>query len=145
MPSIDNELLIRATPEKVWAVLTDTGRYWEWSPRLLRVDGTFAPGAVVTLHYKKERAWMPERFVVDVNACTPREELSWSGPQGGAKGFLRATRTFRLRDRSEGTKVNHSEVFAGALAGLLWPLLGPAVAANHAAVNAALRARCEAA
>jgi hypothetical protein len=128
----------------VWSVLMDSARYREWNPRLLAITGTLAAGQVVTLDYKKDRAWLPARFVVDVDVCAPERELRWSGPRNPARALFRASHSFTLSPDGAGTALVHAEAFAGTLAPLLWPLLARAVADNHADVNTALRARAEA-
>ena len=143
MPFIRNTFVIGAPPPAVWAALVDTERYAEWNPRLLRIEGAFVPGAVVALHYRKDRAWMPARFVVDVTACVPERELRFGGPRHIARALVRASHYFRLAPHADGTELTHGEDFAGVLAGAVWPVLGPIVATNHADVNAALRRRCE--
>jgi hypothetical protein len=140
---VRNEVEVRAPPAEVWRVLTDTAAYREWNPRLVRVDGELRAGGVVTLHYLQDRAWMPKRFVVDVDACDPERELRWSGPRSPARALLRASHFFELSAQGEGTRVLHAERFEGRLVRAVWPLLRPAVEAGHAAVNDALRARCE--
>ncbi|MDP2345534.1 MAG: SRPBCC domain-containing protein [Deltaproteobacteria bacterium] len=143
MAVVENEILIRATPAQVWAVLTDTARYAQWNPRLKRIEGELATGAVVTLHYAKDRPWLPSRFVVDVDVCASERELRWSGPRNGGRRLLRASHWFRLSPHDEGTLLVHGERFEGALARIVWAALGRPVAANHADVNVAIRSRCE--
>lgn len=143
MPVLENNLVIHAPPAAVWAVLTDTGSYSLWNPRLLRVDGAFAAGAVVILHYAKEKPWLPARFEVDVDDCDADRELRWSGPRNPSRLLLRASHFFRLAPHEDGTRLTHGEGFAGVMAPLLWPLLRATVGRNHDAVNAALRDRCE--
>jgi hypothetical protein len=128
MPIVDNTLVVAATPKAVWALLMDVARYAEWNSRLVRVDGAFAPGAVVTLHYRQPRPWLPGRFVVDVDACVPEEELRWSGPRNLGRKLLRASHFFRLRPEGAGTCIQHAESFEGPLAGALWPIIGGALA-----------------
>jgi len=41
---------IRAKPEAIWAVLADGSRWTEWDSAVVRVDGTIAPGAKVTVY-----------------------------------------------------------------------------------------------
>ena len=144
VPLVSNTYAVAAPPALVWRVLTDTARYAEWNPRLLRVDGAFAPGAVVTLHYAKDSPVLPARFVVDVDVCAPLEELRWSGPRNAARALFRASHFFRLAAEGAGTSVTHGEEFAGLTAGRVWPWLRRVVEENHADVNRALRARCEA-
>jgi hypothetical protein len=37
-----NEIEIQATPETIWGVLTDLGKYAEWNPLLYRAEGKIA-------------------------------------------------------------------------------------------------------
>lgn len=140
MPRVSHELLLPASPTRVWDLLLATEAYATWNPRLVRVDGRFAAGGVVTLHYRQDRWWMPPRYVVDVVTCDAERELCWRGPRSPAKALLRASHSFHLEPGPEPDtcRLVHAEVFEGALAGALWPLLGPAVEAGHAAVNGAL-------
>ena len=43
---------IRATPEAVWAILTDAPRYTTWNPTVEKIEGRIAPGEKVTVHAK---------------------------------------------------------------------------------------------
>ena len=39
-----NEIEIQSTPERVWEILTDLGKYPEWNPLLCRAEGRLAVG-----------------------------------------------------------------------------------------------------
>jgi uncharacterized protein YndB with AHSA1/START domain len=41
---------IRATPEAVWAILTDGPGYANWNPEINRVDGQIVLGEKITAH-----------------------------------------------------------------------------------------------
>jgi hypothetical protein len=41
---------IRATPEAVWAILTDAPGYSDWNPEINRVDGRIALGEKIKAH-----------------------------------------------------------------------------------------------
>ena len=43
---------IRATPELVWALLTDAGGYTRWNNTVEKVDGKIAKGERVTVYAK---------------------------------------------------------------------------------------------
>ena len=45
---IKTEILIRATPEKVWAILTDFDNYRNWNPFIRSVTGEVAVGNTIT-------------------------------------------------------------------------------------------------
>ncbi len=124
-------------------MLTDTPSYQHWNPRLLQIDGALAAGAVVVLHYAREKAWWPAVFTVDVDVCDAGQELRWSGPRHPSRLLMRASHWFRLTPHEAGTQLSHGERFDGALAPVVWPLMRATIQKNHAAVNAALRARCE--
>jgi hypothetical protein len=40
---------ISASPERVWAILTDTKRYAEWNPEIAALNGQLVPGAVLVI------------------------------------------------------------------------------------------------
>lgn len=42
-----NELLIQASPEEVWKVLTDLGKHAEWNPLIYRAEGKIEVGQKV--------------------------------------------------------------------------------------------------
>jgi hypothetical protein len=70
-----NEVEIRATPEKVWAVLTDLDKYPDWNPLIYRAEGKVALGKEVNISAKTESNDLDLRCsVVKVEA---NREFSW--------------------------------------------------------------------
>ena len=111
--------LIRATPERVWALLTDAARYTKWNNTVNKVDGEIAPGQRITVHPKIN----PGRaFPVKVSGFEPPSRMVWTG--GMPLGLFRGERTFRLVPRQDGTvEFSMREVFSG----LMEPLIGRSI------------------
>ena len=41
------EIMIEATPEEVWAVITDAESYGDWNPVIIEAEGSYALGATI--------------------------------------------------------------------------------------------------
>ena len=70
-----NEIEIQATPEKIWAVLTDLEKYAEWNPLLHRAEGKIAVGEKVNISAKTASNDMD--FRCSVVKVKPDREFSW--------------------------------------------------------------------
>jgi hypothetical protein len=110
---------INATPEKIWAILTDAARYPEWDPGMLRLEGRVAPGEKITAYTKAS----PDRaFPVTVIEFVPGRKMVWAS--GMPLGLFKGERTFTLAPQADGsTEVALREVFTGALL----PLIGRSI------------------
>ena len=107
---------IRATPEKIWSILTDAPGYPGWNPTVTRVDGRIALGERVTLHVTVN----PGRaFPVTVATMEPASRMVWRG--GMPLGLFVGERTFTLTPQVNGTvEFGMRETYSGLLA----PLIG---------------------
>ncbi len=103
--------MIEATPETIWAILTDAARYPEWDLGVDRIDGNIALGEKIAAHSKLR----PGRaFPVKVSEFVPGRKMVWSG--GIPLGLFRGERTFTLTPRGNGvTEFTLREVFSGPL------------------------------
>jgi hypothetical protein len=106
---------IRATPEKIWALLTQASEYPSWNPVIEKVDGRIAAGEKVTVYPKPN----PGRtFPVTVTEFEPGKAMTWTG--GMPLGLFKGVRTFRLKKRDDGQiEFAMREVFSGLLAPLI--------------------------
>lgn len=140
--SLEATIDIGATPERVWAVLTDFGSYPDWNPFIKRIAGTPEVGAKleVRIHPPGGRAMT---FRPTVRAAEPTRELRWLG-RLLVPGVLDGEHGFRLEPLAEGgVRFVQSERFSGALV----PLFGRTLRqteAGFAQMNAALKQRAEA-
>jgi uncharacterized protein YndB with AHSA1/START domain len=115
---------ISASPQRVWAVLTDSERFPEWDSGIDRVEGKIAPGATIKLFVKVN----PGRaFPLKVSEFAAPRLLVFSG--GMPLGLFKGVRTYTLEPDGAGrTQFHMREEYTGALLGMMWksiPDLGP--------------------
>lgn len=107
---------IRATPERIWSILTDAPRYPAWNPTVDKVDGRIALGERIALHVKLSSG---RAFPVTVSAFDPPRRMVWRG--GMPLGLFVGERVFDLTPRTDGVvDFSMREQFTGLLA----PLIG---------------------
>lgn len=117
--------LISASPDAVWAILTDGPAYPQWNSGIDRIEGRVALGEKITVHAKIS----PGRaFPVSVTEFSPERAMVWSG--GMPLGLFKGVRTFTLSPQGNSvTRFTMREEFSGPLLPLIWlsmPDLGPA-------------------
>jgi hypothetical protein len=124
MRSYESEATIDASPDAIWAILTDAPAYGAWDSGVDRVEGTIAPGETIKVH---SQANPGRAFPVKVSDYRPGERMTWSG--GMPLGLFRGVRTFTLEPRDGGpTRFHMREEYTGPLLPLIWrtmPDLGP--------------------
>lgn len=102
---------INATPEQIWAVMTDAAAFPEWEPNVTKVEGTIAAGQKITVHTKISPN---QAFPVTVSEFIPGQKMTWTG--GMPLGLFKGERTFTLTPQGDGsTQVTTREVFSGLL------------------------------
>lgn len=115
---------IKASPQKVWQVLTDGEKFPTWDSGIERFEGKIAPGATVKLYVKVN----PGRaFPLKVTELTANRRMVFSG--GMPLGLFKGVRTYTLEpDAVGGTSFHMREEYTGPLLGMIWksiPDLGP--------------------
>ncbi len=110
---------IKASPEAIWAILTDAAKFPEWDPVADRIEGRIAPGETIKAYTKLS----PGRaFPAKVTEFTPGRKMVWSG--GMPLGLFKGVRTFTLEPQDAGdVKFTVREVFSGPLL----PLFGGSI------------------
>ena len=98
---------IAATPEQVWAVLSDFSTFGEWS-NFTSIEGAPEEGSRLKIR-------MPGMsFRPFVTSAVPNETLQWSATIASRRFFL-GQHTFTLIRKDDGTTtLINGEVFAGA-------------------------------
>ena len=124
MKSYEATSTIAASPDAIWAILTDAPKYAEWDSGVERVEGRIAPGETIKVFSKVD----PGRaFPVKVTEFTPGQRMTWEG--GMPVGLFKGVRTFTLSPQADGaTKFTMREEYTGPLLPLIWrsmPDLGP--------------------
>jgi hypothetical protein len=108
------EIEINASPEKVWAILTDASKYPEWDPEMIRLDGKIALNEKITANTKlSDRA-----FPVTVTEFVPNKQMTWTG--GMPLGLFTGVRVFKLEPTGKGIIFKLREDYSG----LLTPIFG---------------------
>jgi hypothetical protein len=116
---------IKASPDRIWALLTDASRYAAWNTTIDRVEGRIAPGETIKVLVKVN----PGRaFPVKVTEFKPGQRMVWSG--GMPLGLFKGERTYTLSPAGNGeTSFKMREEYSGPMLGMIWksiPDLGPA-------------------
>ena len=76
MKSYDATAEIKASPDAIWAILTDAPGYQAWDSGVERVEGSNAPGEKIKVVSKVN----PGRaFPVKVTEFSPGKRMTWSG------------------------------------------------------------------
>src|SRR5258706_5344865 len=88
---------IRATPEKIGAILTDAERYPAWNPTVTKLEGRIAPGERLVMHVTLNTG---RAFPVTVSQFEPARRMIWAG--GMPLGLFKGVRRFTLSPRGDG-------------------------------------------
>jgi uncharacterized protein YndB with AHSA1/START domain len=106
---------IDASPEAVWAVLSDAAAWPSWDSGVTAVEGRVAEGEKVTV--RSEVA--PGRaFPVKVTALESPRRMQFSG--GMPLGLFRGVRTYSLEPDGGATAFRMREEYSGPMLGLIW-------------------------
>jgi hypothetical protein len=116
MRAYDATATIEASPDAIWAILTDAPGYPAWDSGVERVSGRIAPGETITVFSKVN----PGRaFPVKVTEFVPGQHMVWSG--GMPLGLFKGVRTFALSPAGDGaTRFAMREEYTGPLAPMIW-------------------------
>jgi hypothetical protein len=101
---------IHASPERIWALLTDAAGMPAWNSTVTRVDGQIALGQTLELRVPLA----PKRvFKPKVTSFLPNQSMVWSD---GFAPMFRGVRTFTLTTNDDGSVTFlMSEVFSGVM------------------------------
>jgi hypothetical protein len=101
---------IRATPERIWELLTDAPGFTRWNSTVSRIEGTIAPGETLKL----EVPAAPGRvFKPKVTGFEPGRSMVWSD---GFAPMFKGVRTFTLTANDDGTTLfAMKEEFSGVM------------------------------
>jgi hypothetical protein len=139
---IDTEILIQASPERVWQMLTDFPAYPEWNPFIVSLQGRpeWGQRLAVKVRTGEGREHVFEPVVLQ---ATPPTRLRWLG-RFGVPGLFDGQHDFALEAQAGATRLRHQESFRGYLVPFLWKSVEPATRAGFEAMNRALKVRAEA-
>ena len=107
---ISTTIEIAATPENVWAVLTDLASYSQWHPMYKAATGQLAAGSTLTITSTHPTSGRPMTAKVKVLSAEPDTELRWASKM---LGLPISERTFRLSPTADGTSLEQAGTYRG--------------------------------
>jgi len=115
---VKTEILINATPEKVWETLTNFDNYPTWNPFIKSIKGEVKVGNKIMVSIQppnsKAMTFKPRVLAIEAN-----KELCWLGHLLFT-GLFDGEHKFELIDNGNGTTTfKQSEKFKGIFVGLL--------------------------
>jgi hypothetical protein len=115
MKSFNASANIKASPERIWSILTDAPNYPEWDLGIVKIEGKIALGEKITAYSKLS----PDRaFPVRVTTFEPGRRMVWTG--GAPFGLFKGIRTFALAPRGDGSvDFSLNEEFSGPMLSLV--------------------------
>jgi hypothetical protein len=139
---VATELVIDASPETVWRILTDIQRYPQWNPYIRELRGKLAPDEPIEFRFPL--FWhitLPAQ--ARVLAAVYGHELRWAGHLLW-DWLFRAEHYHIIEPISErAVRFAHGERFSGVLTLVLGPFLRIWAPGRYRAVNLALKQRAE--
>lgn len=139
---IRTQIIINATPDKVWAVLMDFKNYPNWNSFIKSISGEPKVGDQITVSIVSPKG-KHMTFKPLVLAFEHHKEFRWLGKLC-FKGVFDGEHRFELVDNGNGTTVfNHSETFKGMLVGLFKKQLKDSTKTGFELMNVALKHRVE--
>lgn len=142
MKTIETNIVIDSTPEKIWDVLTNFEEYELWNPFMTRVVGNASLGSKIEVNIKtisgKNRSYYPI-----ITKCETNKELRWKG-KSFLPGVFDGERVFVL-EKADDDKVSfsHKEIFSGLGVKLVGNKLDENLREGFVRMNEALKVRAE--
>ena len=113
--TVTTQVQIAASPQEVWAVLSDFEAYENWNPFLTSIEGNMAVGETLRIHFAS-KAFGDMGIYPTVLTVKPDEEFRWKGILF-VPGLFDGEHFFKLEPHKGGTRFVHGESFSGLL---LW-------------------------
>jgi hypothetical protein len=124
---------VRASPKRVWSLLTDAADFPRWNPTVEKIEGRIAQGERLGIRVP---AAPGRTFKPRVSELVPETRMVW---RDGAAPMFTGVRTFTLEPRPDGaTEFRMVEVFRGAMLPMIarsLPDFGPAFEQYAAALK----------
>ena len=142
MKTIETNIVIDSTPEKIWDILTNFEEYTLWNPFMTRVMGNANLGSKIEVNIKtingKKRTYYPIITKYETN-----KELRWKG-KSFLPGIFDGERIFLL-EKSNDDKISflHNEIFTGWGVKLVGKKLDESLRESFVRMNEALKIRAE--
>lgn len=142
MKELYTEIVIEASKERIWRVLTDFDQYGKWNPFIKSVVGKVAVGQIIQISLTPPDT-KPMTFSPKVLTFESGSELRWIG-HILIPGVFDGEHSFKLIDLGNGkTKFIQCETFGGILVPFMQAMLDNHTKKGFMAMNEALKNLCE--
>jgi hypothetical protein len=139
--SIKTAIIINASKEVVWNILTDFTQYSNWNPFIIGIKGDLTPGSRLTntmLNRGKRFVFKPKVLKV-----IPNQYFDWLGSLW-IKGIFDGHHFFDIEEVTTGqVKLSHGENFSGILSNSILKRIGNDTRNNFIKMNAAIKQMAE--
>ena len=141
MKTLQTEIVINASAEKVWSILTDFEKFPQWNPFILKIEGK--PEVNTRLRAELKNGNGVSVFKPNVLVAERNKAFEWLGSLP-ISGLFNGHHYFRIDALSQTqVKFIHGEEFTGLLAGLIMSQIGEQTQNGFIAMNKALKSRAE--
>ena len=134
--SVHHEIMIDASPEKVWSVLINTDQYDDWNPVMKLLEGKVKEGNKVKYRFTQEVDKVSD-IPSNVKQIIPHKLLNQGG---GMNGVITFDHRYILEEKNNQTKVTIHEDYQGIYVNFWNPA---PVEAAYKRLNEALKTRVE--
>ncbi len=138
---IYTDILIDATPEQVWSVLTDTGSYKSWSTFMIDIQGKIREGEKITIVFKVNPKKEKLTTIDHTISVVENSEFYWAekGPGG-----IRDNHHFKVTPAEDGkTRFIQSDEIMQGITWLMGGNLSKIYARGYGAFNRNLKTEVE--
>jgi hypothetical protein len=139
--SITTEIIINASKEKVWQILTDFPNYSTWNPFIVNIKGDLTTSnrlAITLVSGTKRYVFKPK-----VLSIVPNQYFDWVGKLF-IRGLFDGHHYFEIDELSASqVKLIQGEHFSGILSNYILKKIGNETRNNFVKMNGALKARAE--
>ena len=142
MKTIETQIMVNSTPEKIWDILINFEEYELWNPFMTKVAGDAKLGSKIMVKIQtvsgKERTYYPIITKIDID-----KELRWKG-KSFLPGIFDGERIFII-EKSTDNQVSflHKEIFTGLGVKFVGDKLDEDLKESFDKMNLALKNRAE--
>lgn len=142
MKEIDTEIIIEASAQKVWQILTDFENYPKWNPFINMIEGKVHEGNSFKVIIQAPES-KPMTFNPVCLSFKENQEFVWKG-RLFLPGIFDGKHIFKLEEFQSGrTKFIQREEFSGILIGFLWKKLDTHTRKGFEMMNMKLKQEAE--
>lgn len=138
---IKTEIIINASKEKVWDVLTNFSQYPQWNPFIVSVEGELAKGKKLKNTLRNGNKNMV--FKPTILSVVPYRYFDWLGSLV-VKGLFDGHHYFAIEELAPAqVKLTHGETFSGLLSTTILKKISEDTRNNFIRMNQAVKTRAE--